>query len=198
MKGIIITMVLLASSCAKIPVESLTLTQMIASEGARMHQLNIVLINGMFKEKRVQVDLFIKDTYAPTLLKEFKSRVPDGTDLNAELPEMMESLIPKIMGQRDQMQAALEAQRIKLVTKLDADFANYKEATAILKELLESAIKVNDERKALLNQLNKLSGNKIDLAKIEESLDDFIIKGGNIGGKITDLNQRINSLVETN
>ena len=65
------------------------------------------------------------------------------------------------------------------------------------KRLSEIILHSNDERKALLNQLNKLPGNKIDLAKIEESLDDFIIKGGDIGGKITDLNQRINSL-ETN
>lgn len=48
--------IILLSSCAKLPIESITLTEAIIDEGNRMHELNILLVNKMFKSKSEEID----------------------------------------------------------------------------------------------------------------------------------------------
>lgn len=183
-------------SCAKIPSESVTLGEAIAKEGGRMHQLNILLVNKMFAEKRVHIDLFIREQFTPRYLTDFMKRVPEGTDLNAELPEMLSSIVPRLNRERDEMQSALEDQRVKLITRLHEDYSVFHEAIASLNELLASSAKINQERQAMFIQVTKLSNNRIDLTKLESSLDEFTLKGGDIGDKISDLNEKIDSIIE--
>lgn len=191
-----LAIIVILSGCATIPSQSITLAEAIAKEGNRMHQLNIVLVNKMFKEKRDQVDLFIREKFTPGYLTNFMKQVPAGTDVNKELPDMLSSLIPQINSTRDEMQSALEDQRIKLITRLNEDYAAFEEATGALNELLASATKVDQERQAIFNQITKLSNNRIDLNKLESSLDDFIQKGGEVGAKVSDLNEKVDSLIE--
>lgn len=196
MKISTIILLILCTTCAKIPVQSLRLSSAMIEEGARMHQLNILLINAMFESKRDKIDHFIREEYTPVYIREFMSRVPEGTDLTKEMPEMMATMIPHINQQRDAMQAALEDQRIKVITKLNQDYAAYNEIALELYFLLESSTKVDEERKALLTQLNQRTGNQVDIDQLEKSLDNFILQSGAVGEKVTELNDRINSLLK--
>ena len=192
--GVILFIVIL-SSCATIPPQSISLTDAIIDEGQRMHELNITLLNKMFKEKRERVDLFIENEYTPKFLDEFKSRIPAGVDVEAELPNILKSLIPQINKRRDDMQSALEEQRIKLVTKLEQDYKVYRNATSELKELLKSAVKVTKARQDIFDRAKELTNNRIDLNQVENAIDSFIIDAGNVGENVIKLNDNINSII---
>ena len=194
-KLVFLLFVIVLSSCAKLPVHTITLTEAVIDEGKRMHELNLVLINKMFAEKRDKIDIFIKNEYTPKFLEEFRSRIPEGTNYEEEFPNMIESIIPKINSRRDMMQSALENQRIKIITKMNADYKAFEEASMELKSLVESAVKVNEERKKAFQKVKGLTGNKIDLNQIETELDEFIIKSGDVSGNINNLNNSINSLL---
>ena len=187
--------VVVLASCAKLPIQTITLTDAIINEGKRMHELNLSLLNKMFNEKREKIDVFIKNEYTPKYLEEFKSRIPAGIDYEQEFPNMIQSIIPQINSRRDMMQSALESQRIKLATKLNIDFKLFEEASMKLRNLIESAIKVNEERKKAFEQVKGLTQNTIDLNQIETELDKFIIKSGDVGENINELNSTINSLL---
>lgn len=189
-------LLLLCLSCAKIPVESLRLSSALIEEGRRMHDLNILLINALFKSKREKIDMFIREEYTPQYVSDFMSRVPEGTNLTEEMPGMISSMIPEINKLRDEMQEGLENQRIKLVTKLNQDYDDYNEIALELYFLLESSTKVDEERKELLSKLNQQTGDRIDIEQIEKSLDNYIIKSGDIGEKINDLSDQIDKFIK--
>jgi len=186
----------LLTGCAKIPVESVTLAESVAAEGTRMHDLNIALLNSMFKSKSAAIDSFMRYTFTPAYVENFMKTVPEGTDLKKEMPEIIASLIPEINAIRDEMQSALENQRIKLTTKLDQDYTAYRESINALHNLLQSSVKLDNERKALLDRLNKLSGEKVDLDKVEKTLDSFILGAGDVADKINDLNKNMDSILK--
>ena len=53
---------------------------------------------------------------------------------------MIQSMVLQINARRDKMQSALESQRIKIFTKLNADYLLYDEASNELRNLIESGI----------------------------------------------------------
>ncbi len=195
-KLIFVSCLILLGACAKIPLQTITLTDAIIEEGKRMHELNISLLNKMFDEKREKIDSFIKNEYTPKYLADFKEAVPVGTNYEEEFSGMMEAIIPEINSYRDQMQSALESQRIKLVTKLTTDFKAFENASNELKLLIESAVKVSEERQKAFEKVKNLTQNKIDINQIENEIDKFIVKAGDVGSNINEFNSVINSLLK--
>jgi hypothetical protein len=188
---------MIIASCAKMPIETLTLTDAVINEGKRMHQLNSELLNKMFKEKKERIDIFMRDEYTPQYIDNFKSLVPDTTNYKQEFANMMKSIIPVINTRRDNMQSALENQRIKVMTKLDEDYRVFLEASMALRNLIESNIKVNEERRKAFEQVSELTQNKIDLNKIEAELDKYILQAGDIGGNVIDMNNALNNSINS-
>ena len=186
---------LLIASCAKLRTQAVNLIDAISAEGKRMHQINTSLANKLFNEKREKIDDFIKKDYTPKFIEEFTKKIPAGTDLTTELPNMMKSVVPKIIERRDAMQNALEVNRIKIIEKLDQDYKDYENACSELKKLLESAIKVNDERKKLLQKTQELAGSKIDFDQIGNQIDKFILNAGDLGENINGLNEGVNKIL---
>ena len=186
---------LLFSSCATLPLQTVTLADSIINEGQRMHNLNILLTNKMFQDKREKIDEFIKKEYTPKYMDEFRKKIPAGIDFEKEFPNIIQSIIPEINSRRDIMQSALEDQRIKILTKLDADYKAFEEASFELKNLIESNIKVNEERRKVFEQIKSLTNNNLDFNQVETEIDKFIIKAGDMSGNINDLNSSINSLL---
>jgi hypothetical protein len=197
MKSKLITLItcILLTSCAKIPVQSIDLISNIQTEGTRMHKLNILLTDKIFNEKRKKIDDFIRLEYTPNFMDEFTKKIPQNTDLKAELPSIMASIIPKINQRRDAMQNALEVNRIKIIDKLNTDFQEYQLACDGLKKLLESAVKVDEERKKLLSQVSHLTKNKIDFDQLDSTIDKFIQDSGDWGQNINNLNNNVNDLL---
>lgn len=192
---ILVIGILFTTSCATIPVESIELMSAIQKEGERMNKLNIILTDNIFKEKRKKIDEFIKLEYTPKFMEEFTKNIPAGVDVKKELPNIMLSVIPKINERRDAMQDALELNRKKVIEKLNADYQEFKIAGNELKALLESAVKLNEEKRKLLSQASKLTNNQIDFDELELKLDNFIKDSGDLGNNINNLNDNVNSLL---
>lgn len=188
----------LTTGCARIPAESVQLNNAIMMEGERMHNLNISLVNELFAEKQRAVSEFIERDYIPAIVKNFTGLV-NPEDINAEnLPDILLAIIPEITSRRDGMIQTLEEQRLKLVTKMNADYQVYYDASVTINNLLQSAVEVDKERAAFNDRIKQLSGQKIDLNKVEMSVDAFISKAGSSGSieaAIADLDNAISEII---
>ncbi|TBX66138.1 hypothetical protein EZL74_11155 [Flavobacterium silvisoli] len=194
-KVIIVIISIILASCSKIPTQSIDLMNNIQIEGQRMHTLNVMLTNKIFKEKRKKIDEFMKLDYTPKYIEEFIKKIPQNTDFKIELTNIMTSVIPKLNERRDAMQNTLESNRIKIIDKLNTDFQQYKTACDELKKLLESAVKVDEERKKLHSQVSQLTQNKIDFDQLDITIDKFIQDTGDWGENINNLNSSVNKLI---
>ncbi|OYZ02560.1 MAG: hypothetical protein B7Y37_01855 [Sphingobacteriia bacterium 28-36-52] len=182
-------------SCTRIPLQSITLSERIQEEGTRMHQLNLLLINQLFTEKKARVNDFIKSDYTHSIIQKMTNDLDEDIDVKLELPQIMAAAIPVINERQYTMQMALDSAKIKIVDQLNTDFAKYNMANTEMKRLLESAVKLNEEKKQLLNQSNWFKKKGIDYDQLAELLDRFVSSSGNIGGLIVNLNKDLNKVL---
>lgn len=182
-------------SCTRIPLQSITLSERIQEEGARMHQLNVLLIHQLFAEKKSRVNDFIKNEYTPSIIHEMTSDLDEDLNTKLELPQIMAAAVPIINERQYAMQMALDSAKIKIIDQLNNDFAKYNMANNEMKKLLESAVKLNEEKKQLLNQSNWFKKKGINYDQLAELLDRFVYSSGNIGGLIVNLNKDLNKVL---
>ncbi|MFN3299447.1 MAG: hypothetical protein ACK41Z_04565 [Sediminibacterium sp.] len=183
------------AACTRIPLQSITLSERIQEEGARMHQLNLLLIQQLFAEKKARVNDFIKNEYTSSIIHKMTSDLEDDMDAKLALPQMMAAALPLINERQYTMQMALDSAKIKVVDQLNTDFAKYNMANIEMKRLLESAVKLNEEKKQLLNQSNWFKKKGIDYDQLAELLDRFVSSSGNVGGLIVNLNKDLNKIL---
>ena len=192
----LVMLLLLLQSCIRIPSESVSLADALQTEGARMHTLNLSLLDNIFIEKQKAIAKFITDEYAPGAIKNFVSILPDTTNYKADFAKLMLAIQPQIDKRKDSLLTALETQRKKLVDKLNTDYKVFDSAASALKNLLVSAVKIDKEKQALIDKAKSLSNNKIDLSNAESILDKFINSAGSVSGNIVTLNDQINQLIK--
>lgn len=188
-----------SAGCAKIPVASVQLSDAVMQEGARMHQINISMVNDLFNEKKKNVNEFIENVYTPQLIQNTVDSLTDEQCSRDSLPLLLNLLMSEIEPRRDALVQALEDQRLKLVGQLNNEYAAYYDASYTIHNLLQSAAKVDAERASLYEQIKKLSGDKIDLDKIEQSVDAFISKAGTSGdydAAILELDNIVNQIIK--
>ena len=123
------------------------------------------------------------------------SDLEDDIDIKLELPQMMAAALPLINERQYAMQMALDSAKIKIVNQLNTDFVKYNMANTEMKRLLESAVKLNEEKKQLLNQSNWFKKKGIDYDQLAELLDRFVSSSGNMGGLIVNLNKDLNKIL---
>ncbi len=195
-KIFIIFTVLLFTSCATIPIQSVELMDNVQIEGERMHKLNVSLINQLFDQKQNAIDEFIIKKYIPEFSNNLVKKIPENTDLQEELPNILSASLPEITQRRDLMQSTLEKNRRKIIEKLNADYYNYKDACDELSNLLKSAVRISDEKIILYKKTKEISKNQIDFENLENTLDQFIYKSGDWSEKINNLNESINTIIK--
>jgi hypothetical protein len=178
---------LILTSCAKLPVESTAITQYLIDEGAKMHRMNIHLVNTMFKEKQGKIDQFISEEYTPTRLDNFLKNVEDTSDLREAIKRIRSKTIPDIISYRNARQVELEAVRILVISDLEENYSHYREMAEALKKLINSAVKVDKERKKLYDQLKEYSNNKLDMNALEAMVDSYLPKAGDTASKLSEL-----------
>lgn len=184
------------SSCAKIPVQSVELSQALKDEGERMHLLNLALIDKVFQEKRHLINEFITNEYTPEIVSNFKSLLPPGTDYEADFADMMQALYPRINARKDSLVTALDEQKSGIIDKLNQDYKVYASAFDELQNLLRSAARLNQKRTEVFQQIKSLTNNRLNLEGIDKALNKFIKDGGNIGDKAVILSNSINSFLK--
>ncbi|HEY1022437.1 MAG: hypothetical protein ACO1NX_10025 [Chitinophagaceae bacterium] len=183
-------------SCARIPVQSVSLMEAVETEGARMHSINMALLHSMFREKKEMISTFIENEYTPALVENFKKQLPASADYKTDFAEMVQSLIPHINARKDSLLRALDEEQFKIMEQMQTDYAVYQEAVGELKRLLTSAAKIDAEKKALFDTARQITNNRVNLAEIEAALDSFIISGGSVGSNVQKLSQTVNSFLK--
>ena len=193
--GLLLCLFLSQIGCTRIPLQSITLSEKIQEEGERMHRLNILLVHQVFAEKKNRVNDFIQKEYTAKIVAKMTDDLDYETDPKSVLPEMMAAALPLITERQYAMQLALDSAKIKLLDQLNADFKQYQLATTEMKKLLESAVKLNESKKQLLNQSQWLNKKGINYDQLAELLDRFIQSSGNIGGMVGNLNKDLSKIL---
>jgi len=115
----LIFILLLITSCAKIPTQSVDLSNALKQEANRMHQMNIALVDYVFNEKKHMVNEFIANEYAPAFVQNFIKLLPPDTDVKREMPEIIAAINPKIDDRRDSLLSVLQVQKNAIVKQLN-------------------------------------------------------------------------------
>lgn len=182
-------------ACTRIPIQSITLSERIQEEGATMHQLNLLMIQLLFTEKKARVNDFIKSEYTPSIIQKMTADLAEDFNVQSALPQIMAAAIPVINERQYAMQLALDSAQIRIVEKLNADYDNYNKANTEMKRLLASAVKLNEEKKQLLIQSNWFKKKAVDYDELSALLDRFVRASGNIGGLIVNLNKDLSKIL---
>ena len=183
MKGLLLLGSLHLVSCARMPIQAVELSHALKDEGQRMHEMNVMLVEYVFNEKKHLVNEFINNEYSPALIENFKTLLPPGTDVKKDLVEIMQAINPKIEERRDSLLQVLQQQKHAITQKLNTDYAVYGEAFTAMQNLLASAGKLNAQREGVYAKVKALSNNRINLQGIDNALNQFIKGAGTIGEK---------------
>ncbi len=183
-------------ACARIPIEAVQLSDALKDEAERMHNLNLALVDKMFKEKTYLINEFVTNEYTPAFIENFKSKLPAGIDFKSNFTEMMQAIYPRINATKDSLVNVLDEQRTGIVNKLNVDYKVFSGAYTEMQNLLRSANKLSQERTDVFAQLKTLSNNHFDLENVDKALNNFITGGGTIASKALMLTNTIQSLIK--
>jgi hypothetical protein len=181
---ILIVSASLLLGCVSIPQSTATLTEEVIKEADGMHQLNIALINQLFEERKQVINSFITNQYTPALINKYETLLPDSLDYKKELPNIMKSIIPVINRKKDSLQNVLSVQQQQIISNLNNNYQTYSNATATLQNLINSAVKLKSAEQDALSSIQNLTGDNIDVKKVESTIDGLLIKSGNDMGKL--------------
>jgi hypothetical protein len=185
---------LLVASCASVPQGSVTLADALQTEGARMHSLNLHLLNSVFKAKREALENLLSDQYAASLIDNVFKK--NSAIQKEDFPELLKAITRKVISKRDSLVNVLETEKAKLQDALNTDYAAFNTASIALKLMLESAVKVTREKQALFDQVKSLSNSKIDFSRVENALDGFIQSAGTAGAGVTKFKTEIDQILK--
>ncbi|MGG6232141.1 hypothetical protein [Tenacibaculum sp. SDUM215027] len=171
-------------SCASIPSSTVTLTKEVIKEADNMHALNVSLINRLFDERKEKINLFIENKYTPTLLKKYEGLLPDSLDYKKELPNILNSIVPVINHKKDSLQSVLDSQRQDILNQLNSNYSEYNKATTSLQNLVNSAVKIKTTESEALSAIDQLTGDKVDIKKVENTINNTIDKTGDTLNKL--------------
>lgn len=156
-----------------------------------MHQLNVSLVNRLFDERKEKINLFIENKYTPTLLKKFEGLLPDSLDYKKELPNILNSIVPIINRKKDSLQSVLDLQRQDILNQLNSNYSDYSKATTSLQNLINSVVKVKTTESDALSAIDQLTGDRINIKKVENTINQSIDKTGNTLNKLINIEKVI-------
>ena len=192
----LIVLCILCTSCAKIPIQAVELSQALKDEGDRMHQMNLDLVEYVFNEKKHLVNEFITKEYSPAYIENFMKMLPPATDVKKDFLEIMLAITPRIDARRDSLLQVLHEKKMTVTQKLQADYKLYDQANRAMLQLLTSANRLNRQGTSVYEDIKKLSGNRINLQGIDNALNQFIKGAGSVGEKTVILTGTIDSFLK--
>ena len=196
MRYIFLLTVITFFSCARIPIQSVDLTESLMQEAERMHTLNIRLINKIFDDKKLLINEVIVNEYLPAFTENFKNKIPPSTDFKARFTDLVQAAYLRINATKDSLINVVNKTRGLIVEKLNQDYIVFSGAFTDLQNLLRSAAKIDAQKSAFFNKIKDVSKGKIDADAIEKAIDKFITGAGEIGDKANALNDTINLIIK--
>lgn len=190
-------------SCAKIPMQSISLMQQIKNEGERMHKLNLAYVNKLFNDQSEAINLFIEKEYTPEYIREIKAEIKNKEDelsikidMNKEWPNIVPKINKRVNAVKDSLVKVITLSQQLIVNKLNEDYQVYEQACETQLNLLTSAAKLNESgRQAANSILSKITNNKVNMNSLESTLNNYLQKGSNAGQMITSFQLAISNLL---
>lgn len=188
---VFILVVFLFSACATIPQESVDLSTELGAGIQKQYQSQIDLINLHFSIKRKALD----EALDKAIKKYFEGLTPSGTvELNRNQLQDVADDVMKLNAKNNEAKEELEETRILLIKKLNENYLALNLANSSITGLLQSAVTVKEARSEAFQSLSKATEGKIDLDKVFNELDDFVLKGGKDAGETIKLVDKIKTL----
>lgn len=180
------------SGCVTIAPETVSLQKSVCDEGERMHKITLALVNNLFEEKKKAVDKFIEDDFKPKFITKLKADAEKAGKKPAEnIDDFSSAVETEVAVEREKLYKALETTRNKLADKINADYDVFNNGCRANEKYLNSLVKVDKERKALLQQLVGYTGLSLNVDDISKQIDDILNKGGESGQIIEQLGKLI-------
>ncbi|GAA4727984.1 hypothetical protein [Flavisolibacter ginsenosidimutans] len=189
-----VVLALLFAGCATVPPGSVSLAGALQTEGTRMHELNLRLLNNLFAEKRRALENVLSDQYASSLIDHAFELSPNIS--KADFPDFLKAVTKKLITKRDSLVNVLETEKTRIADRLNEDYNAFTTVSISLKLMLASAVKVDQQRQAALDQAKTLTNNKVDFVAIENALDDFINSAGKVGADVSGFKTKIDGLLK--
>lgn len=193
--SLIILTVMIVSSCASIPKDTVLLSKEVGKGIAENQRAYISLFNRYFNQKKKLIDQAIIDKYIPSYLANIRIELEEaGKDPSSFTAVMIKDVISDVIKKRDEMQAELEKTRIMLIERISADHELLLQANATITGLLQSAVDVKEATSALGETLVKPIKSGFDFEEFEKIFDDYLDKGAGAVGEVGKLSEKVKSL----
>jgi len=180
-------------SCATVPQESVELSTAIGVGLKKQYKSQIDLVDLHFSIKRQMLDV----TMQKALKTYFEELTPNGTiTLDRDKLNDVATDVIGISAKNNAAKEELEKARKLLLKILNDNFLALNLANSSITGLLQSAVSVQEASSEAFKSLSKMTEEKIDLEKIFDELDKFVLKGGEEAGKVTKLLEKIKELIE--
>jgi hypothetical protein len=188
----------LVTGCARIPRESVTLSQSVGTGIAEQHRAYVQMVNLYFDQKREQIDQWIEQKYLPTFVANVRSELKAaGRDPDAFNEELTTKLIRRVIQRRSEMQSGLEKTRQVLLDQVEANHALLADANRQLTALLESAANVHEADAALAAALTSSTHGKINFDGIDQKLAEYLEAAGDVSKPAANLFEQLQSVINT-
>ena len=196
-KKLFLICILFCSGCAQIPQESVTLSMEVGKGVISIHESNVRFVNWFFDVKIEQVNQLEKNA-----LDSFFSKIAAATEKPGSKPLKKDDLynikgyIDQIHGKGNKYRSALSTSRSKVLESLEKDYRVLINANGSITGLLQSAVAVDDAKSTSYDKLKDLTSGKIDMANIEQIVNDGVSKFGDKTEKGTSILEKIQKLID--
>ena len=180
------------SSCATIPQESVNLSSEVGVGLQKQHQSQVELVNLYFAEKRKRLD----EAMSRAMNSYFEALTPSGSiTLSRDQLRDVASDVIEISNKNNAAKEELEKVRVLLIKKLDENYLILNQAQASITGLLQSAVQVERAQSEAYEKLSVATSGSIDLDKIFNELDDFVLKGGEKAEEAMSFMEKVKSIL---
>jgi hypothetical protein len=183
------------AGCARIPRQSVELSQSIGSGMAAEHRACVEMVDLYFDQKRERIDQWIEQKYVPTFVANVRTELKAaGKNPDAFDEELTIKLMRRVIQRRNEMQSGLQKTRQALLDKVNANHALLVNANQQLTALLESAADVQDAQSTLATALTHSSRDSIDFNRLDNQLNAWLDTAGDASKSADDLFDQLQSV----
>ena len=112
-------------------------------------------------------------------------------DKTPECPVLVEgdyqTIVKEVIGFRDELQRALEKNRRDSIEVIDSHYASLNSGNGAITGLLISVVDLKKSTRDAATGVASSLGINLDINKINKTFDEFLVKAGDAGTKVQDL-----------
>lgn len=183
--------------CVTMPPAALDMHNVLVDETYRMHNLNIELVNAYFTQRAREIDEFIENVYTYNLIKNVQKGL---ANLDYDQDSLFVLTYPKIqhniIAKRDTLQLQLQEERLRVITDLNENFNAYEIYSKELGQLINSTIKIEEEREDFVRRIDAITKDKLKLAEMEAKADKILIEAGKVSKTVDDSSETIEDVID--